>query len=380
VAQSLCNLQIFVIHPPVYKINADTKLQAINDINYKLYMDHFIVKSLLFQSNMGMAYSLIQSKYCSKALLNQGNEEIKIDPSIRDDPVKLLSTIRVLMQESVRAQYPYVTFVDTLITCLTVKQFDTKSLVDYSKWFKQHKGILKQMMGTKFMDYWVSTQPAYKTLSGSDAATVAKHVKLKDAAFSNLTSYFFIKGADPNKYGSFLDGFTTQFSLGSNQWNDQWPKTTEACMKVLSALLDGRKSSVVTSATTSRTPKNPKTPSPTVLPRPAMTNVRSSVTAVANQGTSALNALRRTVSLLISGSSPKERSLSTKRTMIPMMSSLRLNLTLKMKSPLLPSEVAEANAGPRLQVNPINILMTMMAGPNRNRVFFSWKLKFKEWS
>jgi hypothetical protein len=121
VAQSLRDLQIFVINPPVYKIKADVKLQAIDDIIYKSYMDHYIVKSLLFQSNTGMAYSLIQSKYCLKALLNRVDEEIKIDPSIRDDPIKLLSAIRVLMQESVRAQYPYITFVDTLITCLTVK-------------------------------------------------------------------------------------------------------------------------------------------------------------------------------------------------------------------------------------------------------------------
>jgi cyclopropane fatty-acyl-phospholipid synthase-like methyltransferase len=39
-------------------------------------------------------------------------------------------------------------FVDTLITCLTVKQSDNESLADYSKRFKQHKGILKQMMDT----------------------------------------------------------------------------------------------------------------------------------------------------------------------------------------------------------------------------------------
>jgi hypothetical protein len=235
VAQSLRDLQIFVINTPNYTINVDPKLQGIDDIIYKSYMDHYIAQSALFQSNMGMAYSLIRSKYCSKALLNRVDEEIEIDPTIRDDPIKLLSTIRVLMQESVRAQYPYVTFVDTLITCLTVKQLENESLTDYSKRFKQHKGILKQMMGTEFMDYWVGNQPAYKKLTGSNAETMAKCGKIKDAAFSDLTSYLFIKGADPSKYGSLLDVFTTQFSLGSDQWNDQWPKTIEASMKVLSA-------------------------------------------------------------------------------------------------------------------------------------------------
>jgi hypothetical protein len=94
----------------------------------------------------------------------------------------------------VRAQYPYVTFVDTLITCLTVKRLENESLADYSKRFKQHKeGILKQMLGTEFMDYWVGTQPAYKKLIGSNAEIVAKRGKIKDAAFSDLTSYLFIK-------------------------------------------------------------------------------------------------------------------------------------------------------------------------------------------
>jgi hypothetical protein len=86
----------------------------------------------------------------------------------------------MLMQESVRAQYPYVTFVDTLITCLTVKQLENESLTDYSKRFKQHKGILKQMLGTEFMDYWVGNQPAYKKLTGSNAETMAKRGKIKD--------------------------------------------------------------------------------------------------------------------------------------------------------------------------------------------------------
>jgi hypothetical protein len=59
VAQSLRDLQIFVINPLVYNINADAKLQGIDDIVYELYMDHYIAQSALFQSNMGMAYSLI---------------------------------------------------------------------------------------------------------------------------------------------------------------------------------------------------------------------------------------------------------------------------------------------------------------------------------
>jgi hypothetical protein len=54
------------------------------------------------------------------------------------------------------------------------------------------KGILKQMLGTEFMDYWVGTQPAYKKLTGSNAEIVAKRGKIKDAAFSNLTIYLFI--------------------------------------------------------------------------------------------------------------------------------------------------------------------------------------------
>jgi hypothetical protein len=106
VAQSLRDPQIFAINTPVYAVNADAKLQGIDDIIYKSYMDHYITQSALFQSNMGMVYSLIRSKYCLKALLNQVDEEIEIDSTIRDDPIKLLSTIQVLMQESVSCEGP----------------------------------------------------------------------------------------------------------------------------------------------------------------------------------------------------------------------------------------------------------------------------------
>jgi hypothetical protein len=42
VVQSLRDLQIFVINTPKYTVNADPKLQGIDDIIYKSYMDHYI--------------------------------------------------------------------------------------------------------------------------------------------------------------------------------------------------------------------------------------------------------------------------------------------------------------------------------------------------
>ena len=84
---------------------------------------------------------------------------------------------------------------------------------------------MEQMAGKKFLDGSVEATPEY--VAEPDA--VAKQ-EMKDEFFSVFTTFLFLDGADRRKYGSLLDGFATQYSLGNNQW----PTTLEDASEILS--------------------------------------------------------------------------------------------------------------------------------------------------
>jgi hypothetical protein len=53
---------------------------------------------------------------------------------------------------------------------------------------------------------------------------------IKAKAYPRWMAYLLLKGSDQMKYGLLLKGFTSQFSLG----NDQYPKTITTAADVLS--------------------------------------------------------------------------------------------------------------------------------------------------
>ena len=70
------------------------------------------------------------------------------------------------------------------------------------------------------MDSWISKRN-----------NANKQQEIKESAWEQWTSYFFLNGSDYSKYGSLLCGFQQQFSLGNNQY----PKTIVAATDALSS-------------------------------------------------------------------------------------------------------------------------------------------------
>ena len=58
---------------------------------------------------------------------------------IKDNPIELLKAIRVLTHDMVRAQYPYISLVDSITRMMNIKQYHD-SLLDYGKRFS-HQGM-----------------------------------------------------------------------------------------------------------------------------------------------------------------------------------------------------------------------------------------------
>jgi hypothetical protein len=67
-------------------------------------------------------------------------------------------------------------------------------------------------------------------MDGFKSETQEDYAVLASTAFEQYSAYLFIKQSNKKKYGSILNGWSTQYSLG----NDQYPKTMAEARNVLS--------------------------------------------------------------------------------------------------------------------------------------------------
>ena len=147
------------------------------------------------------------------------------ESDIRDNPIKLLETIQVLMHDTIRGRYPYASVTDAMKNLLYIKQQDNEPLLDYAKRFKQARDVLKSHVGTKILDEFVETTREYKEDDDDDERT-----KLKEEAFGRWSAYMLVKNSDQNKFGSLLNGMTTQYAMGNNQF----PKNVQKAIDIMS--------------------------------------------------------------------------------------------------------------------------------------------------
>ncbi|MGL5934004.1 MAG: hypothetical protein ACRCZI_00110, partial [Cetobacterium sp.] len=191
------------------------------------------------ENGLEMAYALIKETYCTKTMRDRVEAHPDFETKIKDDPVELLKAIRVLTHDTVRAQYPYVSLVDSVARLMTIKQYDD-SLLDYAKRFKQTRDVMKTYIGASLLDAFVERTEEYKAEQDADAKKTMK----KDA-WNRLMAYLFLKGADSFKYGSLTKKYVTDFSGGE----DTYPNTLQTVVDILTnhrfddtyCMLKGRK-------------------------------------------------------------------------------------------------------------------------------------------
>ena len=88
-------------------------------------------------NNLNKAYALIFSTYCNKTMQDRIEEHPDYENTIRDDQIELLSKIKVLMHDPIRAKYPYASSTEAMIRILNIKQIENEGLLDYVKRFKE---------------------------------------------------------------------------------------------------------------------------------------------------------------------------------------------------------------------------------------------------
>ena len=209
------------------KSNEDEKKadQVGLDMMYQAEIDTWVLRKAQFEDNLNKTYSLIMSKYCSKAIHERVEAHPEFDTKIIDNPIELLKAIKILMHDPVRARYPYASLTDALSRLMNCKQMDNESANDYMKRFKGNRDGVTQHMGKDFLKEFVKNTKEYK--NATDEATKES---LEKGSFAKWIAYLFLKNSDQNKYGSVVTGLTSQFSLG----NDQYPKDIATACDILS--------------------------------------------------------------------------------------------------------------------------------------------------
>ena len=233
VAKSLKDMQVIDLttEEPLRAIATDadaaTKqmLQAGMDIKYQEELRRFLDRKDALKEGLTKAYALIFTNYCTRAMQSRIEEHPEFKDKLEDDPIATLEAIKTLMHDPVRAQYPLVSMTDSLGRLLNAKQMENEPLLEYLKRFKQLRDVMKAQLGTRVLDQFVENQEEYRSLSDT-----TKEKEMKEAAFERWMAYLLLRGSDQTKYGTLLKGFTSQFSLG----NDQYPRTIATATDVLS--------------------------------------------------------------------------------------------------------------------------------------------------
>ena len=217
-AQSIRNMKLKDLESekPVLKASTDADATARALENRSLAILHqeenkeYLRKKSTLTYNMAKAYQLIFDDYCTRTMQQRIEEHPDFEDNIRDNPILLLETIKTLVHDPVRAQYPWVSLTDNLTRLLNARQYDDENLLDYVKRMKQLLDVTKSQLGTQIFDGFIA-----QLANVEDDADEIKEAQT--SAFESWSAYLTLRGADQSKYDSLTSTFATQFSLGNNQ-------------------------------------------------------------------------------------------------------------------------------------------------------------------
>jgi hypothetical protein len=98
---------------------------------YKAEIDIYTKRKHEFEDNMNKTYSLIFLQNCNKTIQDRITGHPEFDSKIENDPIELLKAIEILINNPVRARYPYPSMTESITRFMTGRQQENKSLTDY---------------------------------------------------------------------------------------------------------------------------------------------------------------------------------------------------------------------------------------------------------
>jgi hypothetical protein len=120
-------------------------------MRYKEEIDIYTKRKHQFKDNMNKVYSLIFLQHCNKTIQERITGHPEFESKIKNDPIELLKAIEILINDPVRARYPYASMTESITRFMTCRKQEYKSLTDYVKRFKSNRDGPAQTMGKDFL-------------------------------------------------------------------------------------------------------------------------------------------------------------------------------------------------------------------------------------
>jgi hypothetical protein len=212
---------------PVRKISGASKAderateQEGYDILYKAEIDMNTKRKHELEDNMNKTYSLICLQHCNKTIQDRIHAHPDFETKIENDPIELLKAIEILINNPVRARYPYASVTEATTRFMTCRQLENEPLADYVKRFKGNQDSMAQNMGKDFLKDFVKNMKQY-----ADETDTDKQDEMQKGSYAQWTAYMLMKNSDQGKYGLLTTQF---FSMGTNQF----PKDVMAAVDIL---------------------------------------------------------------------------------------------------------------------------------------------------
>jgi len=87
---------------------------------------------------------------------------------IKNDPLKLLEHIDLLIHIPMRALYPQLGLIETFTKLINMRQDEKEDILTYMERFKGERQVLKSLNGSEILEAFTKNTPEYKKL-GSDS-------------------------------------------------------------------------------------------------------------------------------------------------------------------------------------------------------------------
>ena len=125
---------------------------------------------------------------------------------LKDDPIKTLETIEVLIHNPVRVVYPMEALTDALKNFLLARQNKNESTIDFIKRRKQIGATLLQFLGPNFLDHYMTTTEWY-----IEADEREREMLIKQST-QLWQSYLMVRNADKETFGDLTDHLRKQYA------------------------------------------------------------------------------------------------------------------------------------------------------------------------
>jgi hypothetical protein len=128
----------------------------------KAEIDIYTKRKHEFEDNMNKVYSLIFLQHCNETIQDRITGHLEFKSKIENDHIELLKAVKILINDLVRARYPYASMTESNTRFMTCRQQENKSLTDYVKRFKSNRDGLAQRMGKDFLKKFIENTREYQ--------------------------------------------------------------------------------------------------------------------------------------------------------------------------------------------------------------------------